>query len=260
MDPGTQVQNFNQAVAQKPDLIVARDPRHRGRWSCRSRRPSRPASRCSLFDGRPDPSVDGRRDVGALGQREARRVRRAEPHRGPEGARAATSGNIIVLTGTKSDAGHPGPDEGLRQGDGDRPQYKVIDEQDANWDPHAVRHDRPAAVRQVRLRRRPGRLRHGRLHGAADHPGGQAGRLRGRRQGRPDRHRAATASRPASTPSRPASSTAPPPRTPARSPSRPPTTSCGTSTARSRRRARLVKEERVTAANVDEFAEQCSHA
>ena len=69
------------------------------------------------------------------------------------------------------------------------PQYKVVEEQDANWDPTAVRHDRPATAGQVRQGRRAGRVRHGRLHGAADHPGGQAGRLRRRGQGRPDRHR-----------------------------------------------------------------------
>ncbi len=68
------------------------------------------------------------------------------------------------------------------------PQYKVVDEQDANWDPQLSGDIAQQLLAKYGSQRRAGRLRHGGLHGAADHSGGQAGRLPDRRQERADRH------------------------------------------------------------------------
>ncbi|SFQ20809.1 sugar ABC transporter substrate-binding protein [Actinomadura madurae] len=133
MDPGTQVQKFNQAVAQKPDLIVTAMLDTKAMVV-----PIKKAKTAGIpvlaVDGRPDPAVAG--DVMAvlsdnekLGEFAAQNI--------IEGLKAQgrTSGSIIVLTGTKSMLVTQDRMKGFNRVMATAPQYKVVDEQDANWDP-----------------------------------------------------------------------------------------------------------------------------
>jgi ribose transport system substrate-binding protein len=133
MDPGTQVQKFNQAVAQKPDLIVTTLISTQTMVA-----PIKKAKSAGVpvlvVDGRPDPAVAG--DVMAvlsdnekLGEFAAQNI--------IEGLKAQgrSSGNVIVLTGTKSMLVTQDRMKGFNRMMATAPEYKVVDEQDANWDP-----------------------------------------------------------------------------------------------------------------------------
>ena len=133
MDPGTQVQKFNQAVAQKPDLIVLAILDTQALVA-----PIKKAKAAGVpvlaVDGPTDPSVAGEvmsvlSDNQALGEYAAQNIIEGLKGQGRE------SGNIIVLTGTKSMLVTQDRMKGFNKVMATAPQYKVVDEQDANWDP-----------------------------------------------------------------------------------------------------------------------------
>jgi ABC-type sugar transport system substrate-binding protein len=135
MDAGTQVQNFNQAVSQKPDLIVA------ALWDTTAMVvPIQKAKQAGvpvlIVDGRPDPSVA--KDVMSvlsdnekLGEFAAQNI--------VEGlqAQGRVSGKVIVLSGTKSMLVTQDRMAGFGKVMATAPQYQVIEDQDTNWDPTA---------------------------------------------------------------------------------------------------------------------------
>jgi ABC-type sugar transport system substrate-binding protein len=132
MDPGTQVQYFNQAVAQRPGLIVLAvlDTKAMVVPIQKARQAGIPVL---VFDGPTDPSVAN--DVMAvlsnsqqLGEFAAQNI--------IDGLKAQgrRSGNIVVLTGTKSMLVTQDRMTGFRKVLGTTPQYRVVSEQDANWD------------------------------------------------------------------------------------------------------------------------------
>jgi ribose transport system substrate-binding protein len=134
MDPGTQVQKFNQAVASKPDLIVVAILDTAGMVA-----PIKKAKQAGVpvlaVDGPPDPSVLD--DVMAvlsdnekLGEFAAQNIIEGLQAQGRD------SGNVIVLTGTKSMLVTQDRMKGFNKVMATAPQYKVIDTQDANWDPN----------------------------------------------------------------------------------------------------------------------------
>jgi len=133
MDPGTAVTNFNQAISNKPDLIVAAllD-------TSSTVVPIKKAKQAGIpvlvFDGRPDPSVDGDvmqvlSDSEALGTAAAQNL--------VEGLKAQgrNSGNLIAITGTKSGFAAQDRMKGFDAELAKTPEYKVVDTQDGNWDP-----------------------------------------------------------------------------------------------------------------------------
>ncbi|GLZ02555.1 sugar ABC transporter substrate-binding protein [Actinomadura sp. NBRC 104412] len=133
MDPGTQVQKFNQAIAQKPDLIVTAVLDTKAMVV-----PIKKAKSAGVpvlaVDGRPDPAVAN--DVMAvlsdnekLGEFAAQNIIEGLKAQGRE------SGNVIVLAGTKSMLVTQDRMKGFNRVMATAPQYKVVDEQDANWDP-----------------------------------------------------------------------------------------------------------------------------
>jgi len=133
MDPGEQVQKFNQAVAQKPALIVVAILDTAGMVV-----PIQKAKQAGVpvlaVDGPPDPSVAGDvmavlSDNEALGEFAAQNI--------VEGleAQGRDSGKIIVLTGTKSMLVTQDRMTGFNTVLSESPQFEVIEEQDANWDP-----------------------------------------------------------------------------------------------------------------------------
>jgi ABC-type sugar transport system substrate-binding protein len=133
MDPGTQVQKFNQSLAQKPDLIVLSilDTQAMAVPIKKAKTAGIPVL---VFDGPTDPSVAN--DVMAvlsdnekLGEFAAMNIIEGLKGQGRE------SGNIIVLTGTKSMLVTQDRMKGFHRVMATAPQYKVVDEQDANWDP-----------------------------------------------------------------------------------------------------------------------------
>jgi ABC-type sugar transport system substrate-binding protein len=133
MDPGTQVQKFNQAVAQKPDLIVLAILDTQALVA-----PIKKAKAAGVpvlaVDGPTDPSVAGEvmsvlSDNVALGEFAAQNIIEGLKGQG------RTSGNIIVLTGTKSMLVTQDRMKGFNKVMATAPQYRVVDEQDANWDP-----------------------------------------------------------------------------------------------------------------------------
>lgn len=133
MDPGTQVQKFNQAVAQKPDLIVLSilDTQAMAAPIKKAKTAGVPVL---VFDGPTDPSVAG--DVMAvlsdnekLGEFAAQNIIEGLKAQGRE------SGKIIVLTGTKSMLVTQDRMKGFNKVMATAPQYQVVEEQDANWDP-----------------------------------------------------------------------------------------------------------------------------
>jgi ribose transport system substrate-binding protein len=135
MDAGTQVQNFNQAVSQKPDLIVA------ALWDTTATVvPIQKAKQAQvpvlIVDGRPDPSVE--KDVMSvlsdnekLGEFAAQNI--------IEGLKAQgrNSGKAIVLSGTKAMLVTQDRMKGFNKVMATAPQYQVIEDQDTNWDPTA---------------------------------------------------------------------------------------------------------------------------
>lgn len=133
MDPGTAVTNFNQAISNKPDLIVAAllD-------TSSTVVPIRKAKQAKIpvlvFDGRPDPSVDG--DVmQVLSDNEALGIAAAQNLVEGLKGQGKDSGNIIVITGTKSGFASQDRMKGFDAEMAKTPGYKVVDNQDGNWDP-----------------------------------------------------------------------------------------------------------------------------
>jgi ribose transport system substrate-binding protein len=133
MDAGTQVQKFNQAVAQRPDLIVVAVLDTQAMVV-----PIQKATQAGVpvlvVDGRPDPAVEDEvmavlSDNVALGRFAAQNLIEGLQAQGRE------SGNVIVLTGTKSMLVTQDRMEGFDEVMAEAPQYTVIEEQDANWDP-----------------------------------------------------------------------------------------------------------------------------
>jgi ribose transport system substrate-binding protein len=257
MDPGTQVQKFNQAVAQKPDLIVLSilDTQAMAVPIQKAKAAGVPVL---AFDGPTDPSVAA--DVMAvlsdnekLGEFAAQNIIEGLKGQGRE------SGNIIVLTGTKSMLVTQDRMKGFNRVMATEPQYKVIEEQDANWDPKLS-----GTIAQQLL------AKHGRdgvqaAYGMADYMalpiiqaakqagfpiGGKDGLIvtssncfkagidsikAGELYGTATEDPGTIAKQTAAYVVRFLKGENPP-------------------------RVEIVKEERVTAANVDQFAEQCSHA
>jgi ABC-type sugar transport system substrate-binding protein len=133
MDPGTAVTNFNQAISNRPDLIVA-SLLDTSSMVVPIRKAKQANIPVLVFDGRPDPSVDGDvmqvlSDSEALGTAAAQNL--------IEGltAQGKNSGNIIVITGTKSGFAAQDRMKGFGAEMAKSPEYKVIDTQDGNWDP-----------------------------------------------------------------------------------------------------------------------------
>jgi ABC-type sugar transport system substrate-binding protein len=133
MDPGTAVSNLNQAISNKPDLIVAAllD-------TSSTIVPIKKAKQAGIpvlvFDGRPDPSVDG--DVMQV-LSDSEELGKAAAQNLIEGmsAQGRKSGSIIVITGTKSGFAAQDRMKGFDAEMKTAPQFKVIDTQDGNWDP-----------------------------------------------------------------------------------------------------------------------------
>jgi ribose transport system substrate-binding protein len=133
MDPGTQVQKFNQAVAQKPDLIVV-SILDTTAMAVPIKKAGTAGVPVLVVDGPPDPTVADEvmsvlSDNEKLGEYAAQNI--------IEGLKAQSraSGNIIVLTGTKSMLVTQHRMKGFNKVLATAPQYKVVEEQDANWDP-----------------------------------------------------------------------------------------------------------------------------
>lgn len=133
MDPGTQIQNFNQAVSQSPDLIVAAllD-------TAAAVVPIQKAEQAGvpvlLVDGRPDPSVEDLvmsvlSDNPLLGELAAENLIEGLEAQGRD------SGSIIVLKGTESMLVTQDRMEGFDAKMAEAPQFEVIEVQDTNWDP-----------------------------------------------------------------------------------------------------------------------------
>jgi ABC-type sugar transport system substrate-binding protein len=133
MDPGTQVQDFHQAVAERPDLIVLAVLDTKAMVL-----PVEKAKQAGIpvlaFDGPTDPSVAG--DVMSvlsnneqLGEFAAENLIQAFRSQGRKSAK------IIVLTGTKSMLVTQDRMVGFSKVLRSAPQYQVVSEQDANWDP-----------------------------------------------------------------------------------------------------------------------------
>src|ERR1044071_1203897 len=133
MDPGTQVQKFNQAVAQRPDLLVVSilDTQAMAVPIKKARSAGIPVL---AVDGKTDPSVAG--DVMAvlsdntkLGEFAAQNIIEGLQAQGRD------SGKIIVIAGTKSMLVTQDRMAGFDRVMKTAPQYEVIEERDANWDP-----------------------------------------------------------------------------------------------------------------------------
>ena len=135
MDAGTQVQNFNQAVSQRPDLIVT------ALWDTTAmvvpiQKAKQAQVKVLVVDGRPDPSVE--KDVMSvlsdnekLGEFAAQNIIEGLKAQGRE------SGKAIVLSGTKSMLVTQDRMKGFDKVMATAPQYQVIEDQDTNWDPTA---------------------------------------------------------------------------------------------------------------------------
>lgn len=133
MDPGTQVQNFNQAVSQQPDLIVVAILDTQA-MVVPIQRAAQAEVPVLAFDGPPDPAVADQvrsvlSDNEKLGEFAAQNIIEGLQAQGRD------SGKIIVLTGTESMLVTQHRMEGFYRVLETAPQYEVVDEQDANWDP-----------------------------------------------------------------------------------------------------------------------------
>jgi ABC-type sugar transport system substrate-binding protein len=133
MDSGTQAQYFNQAIAQKPDLIVLAVLDTKATVV-----PIEQAKAAGIpmlvFDGPTDPSVASDvmtvlSDSEQLGEFAADNVIQGLK------AQGRTSGKIIVLTGTKSMLVTQDRMTGFNKVLSTAPGYQVVAEEDANWDP-----------------------------------------------------------------------------------------------------------------------------
>lgn len=133
MDPGTAVTNFNQAISNKPDLIVA-SLLDTSSMVVPIKKAKQAKIPVLVFDGRPDPSVDG--DVmQVLSDSEALGVAAAQNLVEGMKAQGKDSGSIIVITGTKSGYAAQDRMKGFDAELAKTPGFKVIDTQDGNWDP-----------------------------------------------------------------------------------------------------------------------------
>ena len=133
MDPGTAVDNLNQAIANKPDMIVAAllDTSSTVVPIQKAKEAGIPVL---VFDGRPDPSVDGDvlqvlSDNHALGTAAAQNL--VEGLRG----QGRDEGKIIVITGTKSGFASQDRMEAFYAEMAKTPEYEVVEDEDGNWDP-----------------------------------------------------------------------------------------------------------------------------
>lgn len=133
MDPSTQVQNFNQAIADKPDLIVTAllDTTSMVVPIEKAKQAGVPVL---VFDGRPDPKVADDvmqvvSDNVALGKAGADNVIQGLKAQGKQ------SGNVIVITGTAASLVTQDRLQGFKAEMATAPGYQVIDTQDGNWDP-----------------------------------------------------------------------------------------------------------------------------
>jgi ABC-type sugar transport system substrate-binding protein len=133
MDSGTQIQYLNQAVALHPNLIVlaALDTKATAVPIQKAKQAGVPVL---VFDGPTDPSVAG--DVmSVLSDNEKLGEYAAQNLIDGLKAQGRKSGRIIVLEGTKSMLVTQDRMTGFHKVMATAPQYQVIDEQDANWDP-----------------------------------------------------------------------------------------------------------------------------
>jgi ABC-type sugar transport system substrate-binding protein len=133
MDSGTQVQYFNQAIAEKPDLIVLAVDDTKATVV-----PIEQAKQAGIpvlaFDGPTDPSVASDvmsvlSDNEQLGEFAAQNLIQGLK------AQGRTSAKIIVLTGTKSMLVTQDRMAGFGKVMATAPQFHVAAEEDANWDP-----------------------------------------------------------------------------------------------------------------------------
>jgi ABC-type sugar transport system substrate-binding protein len=133
MVSGTQVQYMSQAIADKPSLIVLAVLDTKAMVV-----PVQQAKQAGIpllvFDGPTDPSVANDvmsvlSDNQALGQFAAENLIQGLKEQGRKTA------SIIVLTGTKSMLVTQDRMTGFNKVMSTEPQYKVVAEQDANWDP-----------------------------------------------------------------------------------------------------------------------------
>jgi ABC-type sugar transport system substrate-binding protein len=133
MDSGTQIQYLNQAVAEHPSLIVlaALDTKATAVPIRKAKQAGVPVL---VFDGPTDPSVAN--DVmSVLSDNEKLGEFAAQNLIDGLKAQGRDSGKIIVLEGTKSMLVTQDRMTGFNKVMAAAPQYKVIDVQDANWDP-----------------------------------------------------------------------------------------------------------------------------
>lgn len=133
MDAGTQVQNFNQAIAEKPTLIVLAilDTKAMVVPIMKAKQAGIPVL---VFDGPTDPSVAG--DVmSVLSNNEQLGDFAAQNLIAGLRAQGRKSAKIIVLTGTKSMLVTQDRMTGFDKVMSTAPQYEVVSVQDANWDP-----------------------------------------------------------------------------------------------------------------------------
>jgi ABC-type sugar transport system substrate-binding protein len=133
MDSGTQVQNFNQAIAEKPALIALAilDTKAMVVPIEKAKQAGIPVL---VFDGPTDPSVAS--DVmSVLSNNEQLGEFAAENLIAGLRAQDRKSAKIIVLTGTKSMLVTQDRMTGFDKVLSSVPQYQVESEQDANWDP-----------------------------------------------------------------------------------------------------------------------------
>jgi ABC-type sugar transport system substrate-binding protein len=133
MDPGTAVTNFNQAIANQPDLIVAAllDTAAMVVPIQKAKQADIPVL---VYDGRPDPSVDS--DVmQVLSDNEALGIAAAQNLVEGLQAQGKDSGAIIAITGTKSGYASQDRMTGFDAEMAKTPEYEVIEVQDGNWDP-----------------------------------------------------------------------------------------------------------------------------
>lgn len=133
MDAGAAVTNFNQAISNEPDLIVAAllDTSSMVVPIQKAKEAGIPVL---VFDGRPDPSVDGDvmqvlSDNAALGLAAAQNLVEGLQAQGKD------SGNIIVITGTKSGFASQDRMEAFNAEMAEHPEYEIVEDQDGNWDP-----------------------------------------------------------------------------------------------------------------------------
>jgi ABC-type sugar transport system substrate-binding protein len=133
MDPGTAVQNFNQAIADRPDLIVTAllDTTSMVVPIQKAEQAGVPVL---VFDGRPDPKVEDAvmqvvSDNEALGTAAGENIIEGLTAQGKD------AGKVIVITGTASSLVTQDRMKGFDAAMAEAPQYEVIEVQDGNWDP-----------------------------------------------------------------------------------------------------------------------------